>query len=128
MEQGKPLANSMGEVRGLIARCKDYAKTAELKDEIVSEDDDAQYLLRSIYTSPSPLAGWLAGWLSGWLAGWLSGWLGGWLPPALPPSPLLCVCARASVTLLLPKTGTGLCTHHVVSLAGLRRGIFRSVL
>ena len=27
MEQGKPLANSMGEVRNLIASCKRYAET-----------------------------------------------------------------------------------------------------
>ena len=93
MEQGKPLANSMGEVRGLIARCKDYAKTAELKDEIVSEDDDAQYLLRSSTHTATRAR----------------------------------VCVPLS-HLLSPQTGTGSCTHHVVSLAGSRRGIFRSVL
>ena len=59
MEQGKPLANSMGEVRGLIGSCKRYAETGEITDDIVSEDDDAQY---KIVYAPRGVVGGIAPW------------------------------------------------------------------
>ncbi len=43
MEQGKPLANAMTEVTGLVDRCKYYAENGEIEDETVSEDDNAVY-------------------------------------------------------------------------------------
>jgi acyl-CoA reductase-like NAD-dependent aldehyde dehydrogenase len=58
-EQGKPLANAMGEVRGLISSCKRYAKDGDLPSETVSEDDDAIY---KIVYAPRGVIGGIAPW------------------------------------------------------------------
>ena len=56
MEQGKPLANSMGEVMGLIGKCHESANPElELTAETVSEDDDAEYKL--VYTPRGVIGG-----------------------------------------------------------------------
>lgn len=56
MEQGKPLASSMGEVMGLIHKCHESANPElELTSETVSEDENAEYKL--VYTPRGVIGG-----------------------------------------------------------------------
>ena len=49
MEQGKPLAMAMGEVKGVLSKCKECIKHGDIKMETVSEDESAQYTLINRY-------------------------------------------------------------------------------
>lgn len=59
MEQGKPLAHALGEVRRVSMACKHYAEIGDLPSETVSEDRKAEY--RIVYM-PRGVVGGITPW------------------------------------------------------------------
>jgi acyl-CoA reductase-like NAD-dependent aldehyde dehydrogenase len=59
MEQGKPLSFAMGEVQGVLRKCKECIKFGDIKSYTVSEDDDAKY---TVVHTPRGVVGGITPW------------------------------------------------------------------